>query len=85
MKKTKFVKKGVSRSREPERQRKEVSTLKRKFAIEMDAKNEAYDFILTSGLLPLFVKWHRKNHNRPHLATIREYILLNSMEGNILG
>lgn len=77
-------KKGAERTQKKQQTEKEALYLKQKFAIEMNAKNEAYDFILSSGLLPMFVKWHSLNHNRPHLAMIRAYLLLESTGGTIL-
>ena len=48
----------------------EVSDLKRKFAVEVKAKNEAYAFILESGLLEQFKEYARLKvcGDNPHQA-----------------
>lgn len=39
----------------------------RKFEIDKNAKNEAYDFILSNGLLTAFSEFCKNNHsNDPH-------------------
>lgn len=45
------------------RARADRDTLKRKFEIEKNAKNEAYSFILSFGLLEEFAEYHRAAAN----------------------
>jgi hypothetical protein len=41
----------------------ESDKLKEKFEIEMNAKNEAYGFILSNGMLMEFAEYHRATAN----------------------
>ena len=44
----------------------QVAELKKKFQIEMDAKNEAYDFIISNGHFKQYHDWHFQHTGENH-------------------
>ena len=44
----------------------QVAELKKKFQIEMDAKNEAYDFIISNGHFNDYRTWNAQHRGENH-------------------
>lgn len=44
----------------------QVAELKKQFQIEMDAKNEAYDFIISNGHLQQYNDWQLQHTSENH-------------------
>lgn len=44
----------------------QVAELKKKFQVEMDAKNEAYDFIIYNGHFNDYLTWNAQHRGENH-------------------